>query len=398
MSTNINITVGDNALLNRAKQQQAANRQAQLERESATRLEAQANAARTAAFAAQGRDPSGNLIAGTPFRQPQIDRRPAATSRFNGYPVTLFYYSDGNSIDTYANPRVDVLTSTVSTTASFELPSADSLLLPGFSEWQSLFDSNNELVATKGSLSIDPIVDDAFETVWKLDTLYLLKTEDTFTLPINANTAIHCFWRKAERRLWEFTLTYDKDTETHSQIEVYTQLTGYEVSVCFLINRDNVRILPVTPAPLLSVLNSSNRYSTFTERESPAVPPLPPLGPEILDDVVRDVIFNDERSRQFTESGFSAGIYESLGLSASGLLPPVSLEAFISDDGTYLEFKSTRDRPATVDSVFAANPAARIAWEPPVNYGVGAGWDWGQSGYCRARLLELGFQTEDFVL
>lgn len=78
MSTNINITVGDNALLDAAKQQQAANRQAQLNREASTRLEAQATAARTAALATQGRDANGNLIAGAPFTQPQIDRRPAA--------------------------------------------------------------------------------------------------------------------------------------------------------------------------------------------------------------------------------------------------------------------------------------------------------------------------------
>jgi hypothetical protein len=83
MSTNINITVGDSGLLDRARQQQAANRQAQLNREAAARLEAQAIAARTAAFAAQGRDASGNLIIGAPFSQPQIDRRPAA-NRFGG--------------------------------------------------------------------------------------------------------------------------------------------------------------------------------------------------------------------------------------------------------------------------------------------------------------------------
>lgn len=78
MSTNINITVGDNALLDRAKQRQTANRQAQLQKEATLRLEAQATAARTEAFATQGRDANGNLLIGTAFTQPQIDRRPAA--------------------------------------------------------------------------------------------------------------------------------------------------------------------------------------------------------------------------------------------------------------------------------------------------------------------------------
>lgn len=78
MSTNINITVGDDALLDRAKQQQTANRQAQLQKEATLRLEAEATAARTAALASQRRDADDNLITGAPFNQPQIDRRPTA--------------------------------------------------------------------------------------------------------------------------------------------------------------------------------------------------------------------------------------------------------------------------------------------------------------------------------
>ena len=90
MSTNINITVGDNALLDAAKQQQAANRQAQLNREASTRLEGQATAARTAALAAQGRDANGKLVTGASFTQPQIDRRPAA-NRISG-DIWIMYF------------------------------------------------------------------------------------------------------------------------------------------------------------------------------------------------------------------------------------------------------------------------------------------------------------------
>lgn len=78
MSTNINITVGDNALLDRAKQQQAASRQAQLNREASTRLEAQATDERTKALTTQGRDATGNPITGASFTPTQIERRPAA--------------------------------------------------------------------------------------------------------------------------------------------------------------------------------------------------------------------------------------------------------------------------------------------------------------------------------
>jgi hypothetical protein len=109
MSTNINITVGDNGLLDRARQQQDASRQAQLNREAATQLEAQAIAARTAAFAAQGRDAGGNLITGTPFRQPQIDRRPAANRQ--GGTTWIYDYLDlreafiENNLYTYGTYR-----------------------------------------------------------------------------------------------------------------------------------------------------------------------------------------------------------------------------------------------------------------------------------------------------
>lgn len=78
MSTNINITVGDNALLDRAKQQQAANRQVQLNRENSTRLEAQATDERTKAQAAAGKDANGNPLYGVLTTTPSIDRRPAA--------------------------------------------------------------------------------------------------------------------------------------------------------------------------------------------------------------------------------------------------------------------------------------------------------------------------------
>jgi hypothetical protein len=81
MSTNINITVGDSGLLDRARQQQGASRHAQLIREASTQLKTQAIAARTTAFAALGFDINGNLITGAHFSQPQIVRIPTGTRR-----------------------------------------------------------------------------------------------------------------------------------------------------------------------------------------------------------------------------------------------------------------------------------------------------------------------------
>lgn len=83
MSTNINIALGDEALLKRAKQQQNANRQAQLERDSTKSLSQQATASRTAALSAQGKDAAGNPVNGNLTKAPQLERRPAA-NRFGG--------------------------------------------------------------------------------------------------------------------------------------------------------------------------------------------------------------------------------------------------------------------------------------------------------------------------
>ena len=78
MSTNINISVGDNKLLDQARLQQNASRQAQLEKEASKRLQGEAEMNRVNALAAQGKDANGNPLTGTRFQVPQLDRRPAA--------------------------------------------------------------------------------------------------------------------------------------------------------------------------------------------------------------------------------------------------------------------------------------------------------------------------------
>ncbi len=88
MSTNINISVGDNKLLAQARLQQNASRQAQLEKEANKRLQSEAEINRVNALAAQGKDANGNPITGSQVTQPQIERRPAA-NRFGGPPNFL---------------------------------------------------------------------------------------------------------------------------------------------------------------------------------------------------------------------------------------------------------------------------------------------------------------------
>lgn len=79
MSIDIKVSVGDNKLLAQASLQQSASRQAQLEKEASKRLETQATNVRTTTLATQGRDAGGNPLIGTRSRNPQLERRPAAS-------------------------------------------------------------------------------------------------------------------------------------------------------------------------------------------------------------------------------------------------------------------------------------------------------------------------------
>jgi hypothetical protein len=78
MSTQINVTVGSGGLPEKAKQQQQAARQAQLEKQRQQRIEAQGQQHRSAALAAEGRASDGSPLYGSSFKQPDIGRRPAA--------------------------------------------------------------------------------------------------------------------------------------------------------------------------------------------------------------------------------------------------------------------------------------------------------------------------------
>ena len=79
MSTQINVTVDSGGLRARAKQQQNAARQTQLERERTQRVKAESKTQRDAKLAAEGKAPDGSSLNSTTFEQPQIERRPAAS-------------------------------------------------------------------------------------------------------------------------------------------------------------------------------------------------------------------------------------------------------------------------------------------------------------------------------
>lgn len=100
MSTNINITVGGNSLVDQAKAQQAASRQAQLNKEQQARTEAEAESKRTSALTAQGLSPTGTPLTGTPPRtQFRLDEpaanRQKATDIFGYFYIEQDAYVDG---------------------------------------------------------------------------------------------------------------------------------------------------------------------------------------------------------------------------------------------------------------------------------------------------------------
>ncbi len=84
MSTQINVTVGSGGLSDKARQLQTAARQAQLEKERQQRIEAQGQEQRTANLAAAGRAPDGSPLYGPGFKQPEVERRPAASRSGQG--------------------------------------------------------------------------------------------------------------------------------------------------------------------------------------------------------------------------------------------------------------------------------------------------------------------------
>ena len=89
MSTQINVTVGSGGLSDKAKQLQAAARQAQLEKERTLDLSAEALDKRIAAQAAKGLSVDGKPLYSVPTQLPEIERRPAA-NRAGGDESYLF--------------------------------------------------------------------------------------------------------------------------------------------------------------------------------------------------------------------------------------------------------------------------------------------------------------------
>jgi hypothetical protein len=96
VSTQINVTVDSGGLAERAKQQQEAARQAQLEKERSLNLSAEALDQRVAAQAAKGLSIDGKPLYAADTKQPQIERRPAA-NRQSLIKISRFYARYGDN-------------------------------------------------------------------------------------------------------------------------------------------------------------------------------------------------------------------------------------------------------------------------------------------------------------
>jgi hypothetical protein len=98
VSTQINVTVGSGGLSDKAKQLQAAARQAQLEKERTAQIEADGTEQRNARLAANGQAPDGTSLYGVPTVVPFAERRPAANRPGAAYPVANGYFEDLGNI------------------------------------------------------------------------------------------------------------------------------------------------------------------------------------------------------------------------------------------------------------------------------------------------------------
>ncbi len=105
MSTQINVTVGSGGLSDKAKQLQAAARQAQLEKERTAQIEADGTEQRNARLAANGQAPDGSALYGVPTAVPFIERRPAANRPAQDVGPGTFWQWGSNTTFNFLGPN-----------------------------------------------------------------------------------------------------------------------------------------------------------------------------------------------------------------------------------------------------------------------------------------------------
>jgi hypothetical protein len=105
VTTKINVTIDSGGLSDRAKQQQQAARQAQLEKERQQRIKAEGADQRSARLKSEGKAPDESLLYGPGFKQPDIERRPAA-NRFAQFDFGEGYFTVARGANDIASVTV----------------------------------------------------------------------------------------------------------------------------------------------------------------------------------------------------------------------------------------------------------------------------------------------------
>jgi hypothetical protein len=305
VSTQINVTVGSGGLSDKAKQLQAAARQAQLEKERTLDLSAEALDKRIAAQAAKGLSVDGKPLYSVPTQLPEIERRPAA-NRTTDLAFSVFgvrsvstntitiWPKEGEpttfNLDAFPDwsPPISPITGEPMSTNRFQLftrypegPENMSTLLP--EAWEpplppgvnrptfSCYIGSNGNKTSPGGASYDWIVSNPYYTerwqrTWTL-TSNTLDLSITVVLPIKKDLSILAY----KRFKIFYASYYYTDGFRYTGVDIepagdgvtlvlgpYVEATfadsyspsgfEYETSACFLVSKSSVKEISVPPS------------------------------------------------------------------------------------------------------------------------------------------------------
>lgn len=401
MVINVNITVDDGGLLERALQLQEANRQALLDRIAAQELERKALDQRVAEVLTQVRD--GAVPEFETFQRPVASLMPS----------TLVAVCHKGQI----SPNVFETAFCGDYSSSIELPALS--VLPG-GEYQT--------------------VESVGDTVFKIHrgdvNVGVLHSARIF-FPVSGQTGIMYEWvRRQSSRL-----TYENQDgpagSEYSEVSSTSPVTE-EYEYAFVVNKTSIRAVAV-PALLSEMVHDYTPPASFVpftvgnwSDDAPIDDADPPPGftPEL------DIQVNLHKVGIYpnfgnNNLGYAAGVYKGLQDYATIPAPGSSLDdvlAFLDGepiplrgvarcgrdsscnltgvDDIYFIGHDILGNPYAYEAddealpVYVPNNASRITYTTAPSLGpdnIYTTWDWGRPAYCRAKLLELGFTSEDFV-
>jgi len=431
VSTQINVTVDSGGLRARAKQQQNAARQAQLERERTQRVEAEGRTQRDAKRAAEGNAPDGRPSVDTGTPAPEIYGYPAA-NRFVSGTVTgvewriTFSPQDPTAMDSI--DQSETMTLTVgppghAVTASVTMPNSrrqarvpsyydllinrDRLLLLPLGKYAGIFVYHRNFLR-----SIDFVNIGGTKEAFDDHGTYAFFVSRTAAKQLPVPTALRgnledIFPRVSVNWSREQILIQAPDGTVLQSVTVddFNQLlwaegSRYGLPIAWNTN-DPIRRATVLALQYgilnLDAANSFNFYREYLTYFSPAVYTFI-KGPMTLD--LNALDYEHMRSTYFSKA-------------PRHFLRRCVLEGTCTDDKT--GFDVTRTQPVTLDTAVPEVDFRRTkqydvpfnGYEPvgswpidnfSVRYpGLALGWDWDDANYCRQQALALGFSVADLT-